>query len=313
MFELPIVDASCGTPAAVPESAPGSGSRRRLPAWLKRPMPSAEMMFTSSVIEDLRLETVCESAKCPNRTECWAQRTATFMILGNVCTRPCGFCSVPRGKTETVEADEPERVAEAAARLGLAHVVITCVTRDDLPDGGAEHFARCVHAVRERTGAAVEVLTSDFLGNRQAISRVVAARPDVFNHNTETVPRLYHKVRCNADYRRTLDLLSQVKEEAPEMPTKSGLMLGLGETIEEVLEVAADLRGVGVDMITIGQYLQPSPQQLPVERYITPEDFERIGEECRRLGFSMVASGPFVRSSYHAGEMAQEQRTGVRG
>ncbi len=279
-------------------------ARPRLPKWLKRPLPTTEMSFTSSVIEDLRLETVCESAKCPNRTECWSQRTATFMILGNVCTRPCGFCSVPRGKTEAVEADEPERVAEAAARLGLKHVVITCVTRDDLPDGGAEHFYRCVQAVRERTGAAVEVLTSDFLGNKAAISRVIAARPDVFNHNTETVPRLYHQVRRNADYQRTLDLLAQVKQEAPEMPTKSGLMLGLGETLEEVLNVAADLRRVGVEMLTIGQYLQPTPRQLPVVRYLPPEEFEEIGVLCRRLGFGMVASGPFVRSSYHAGEMA---------
>lgn len=262
------------------------------------------MAYTNSVIEDLDLETVCESAKCPNRTECWSHKTATFMILGNVCTRPCGFCSVPRGKTETIEVDEPERVAEAAKRLGLEHVVITCVTRDDLPDGGAEHFYRCVLEVRRQTGAAVEVLTSDFLGNRAAISRVVEAKPDVFNHNTETVPRLYDRVRRNATYQRTLDLLKQVKDEAPHMATKSGLMLGLGETADEVLDVAADLRGVGVDMLTIGQYLQPSPDRLPVERYWTPEEFDEIGDQCRRLGYSLVASGPFVRSSYHAGEMA---------
>ena len=308
MLELPVVaneDAvshcSAGGAGATTETA---APRRRLPKWLKRPMPTAEMSFTSRIIEDLRLETVCESAKCPNRTECWSQRTATFMILGNVCTRPCGFCSVPRGKTETVEADEPERVAEAAARLGLEHVVITCVTRDDLPDGGADHFYECVLAVRERTGAAVEVLTSDFRGSRAAISRVVEARPDVFNHNTETVPRLYERVRRNADYQRTLDLLKQVKDEAPEMPTKSGLMLGLGETMDEVLDVAADLRSIGVEMLTIGQYLQPSPQQLPVERFVPPEEFDEIGRLCRQLGFTLVASGPFVRSSYHAGEMA---------
>jgi len=319
MRELPIISqSSCssGAPSSPHTSCQGGGlqmldtlppaERRRLPKWLKRPLPSAEMKFTSNIIEDLRLETVCESAKCPNRTECWAQRTATFMILGNVCTRPCGFCSVPRGKTEQVELDEPDRVAEAAERLGLKHVVITCVTRDDLPDGGAEHFYRCVLAVRERTGAAVEVLTSDFMGNRAAISRVIQARPDVFNHNTETVPRLYSKVRRNADYQRTLNLLAQVKEEAPEIPTKSGLMLGLGETLEEVLEVAADLRGVGCDMLTIGQYLQPDPHLLQVEKYWTPEEFDLIGEECRLLGFNMVASGPFVRSSYHAGEMAKE-------
>ncbi|TWT59944.1 lipoyl synthase [Rubinisphaera italica] len=280
--------------------------KRRLPKWLKRPLPSTEMAFTSNVIEDLNLETVCESAKCPNRTECWAQKTATFMILGNVCTRPCGFCSVPKGKTGEILIDEPERVAEAAARLGLKYVVITCVTRDDLPDGGAEHFYECVQAVRAKTGADVEVLTSDFRGNRAAISRVVEARPDVFNHNVESVPRLYSRVRRNAIYQRSLDLLKQVKDEAPDMPTKSGLMLGLGETFDEVLDVAADLRAVGCDMLTMGQYLQPSADQLPVERFVPPEEFDELGEQCRKLGFSMVASGPFVRSSYHAGEMAAE-------
>lgn len=278
--------------------------RPRLPRWLKRPLPQAGMRFTSDVIADLRLETVCESAKCPNRTECWSHKTATFMILGNVCTRPCGFCSVLKGKTEAVELDEPDRVAEAAARLGLSHVVITSVTRDDLPDGGAEHFYHCVLAVRDKTGAQVEVLTPDFRGDRAAIQRVIEARPDVFNHNTETVPRLYHRVRRNADYQRTLDLLDQVKQTAPDMPTKSGLMLGLGETLEELLEVCSDLRRVGCDMLTLGQYLQPTPAHLPVERYLPPEEFDEIGQMVRRLGFSMVASGPFVRSSYHAGEMA---------
>ncbi|MFQ5734901.1 MAG: lipoyl synthase [Planctomycetaceae bacterium] len=280
--------------------------RPRLPRWLKRPMPRAGMAFTGNVISDLRLETVCESAKCPNRTECWSQRTATFMILGNVCTRPCGFCSVPKGKTEAVELDEPERVAEAAERLGLKHVVITSVTRDDLPDGGADHFYNCVLAVRKRTGAAVEVLTPDFLGETAAIDRVIDARPDVFNHNTETVPRLYHRVRRNADYRRTLDLLARVKLRVPEMPTKSGLMLGLGETPEEILDVCADLRSVGCEMITLGQYLQPTPDHLPVERYVPPDEFDEIGDLVRKLGFATVASGPFVRSSYHAGEMAEE-------
>ena len=279
--------------------------QRRLPRWLKRPLPQSGMAYTSDVISDLRLETVCESAKCPNRTECWSQKTATFMIGGNVCTRPCGFCSVPKGKTERLELDEPERVAEAAARLGLKYVVLTSVTRDDLPDGGADHWYRTVLAVRELTGAQVEVLTPDFLGNRKAISRVIEARPDVFNHNTETVPRLYHRVRRNAEYQRTLDLLKQIKDEAPDMPTKSGLMLGLGETRDELLDVFADLRGVGCDMLTLGQYLQPTPEHLPVERYVPPEEFDEIGELARMLGFSMVASGPFVRSSYHAGEMAE--------
>lgn len=288
------------TAAATPAAAP----RRRLPAWLKRPLPRPDMLFTGGVIRDLKLETVCESAKCPNRTECWSQRTATFMILGNVCTRPCGFCSVPKGKTEALEADEPERVAEAAKRLGLKYVVITSVTRDDLPDGGAEHFYRSVLAVRERTGATVEVLTPDFLGNRDAIDRVIASRPEVFNHNTETVPRLYQRVRRNANYQRTLDLLAQVRQNAPNMQTKSGLMLGLGETIEELFEVLADLRSVGCDILTLGQYLQPTPAHLPVERFVPPEEFDEIGDLARRLGFSLVASGPFVRSSYHAGEMA---------
>lgn len=281
-------------------------TRSRLPAWLKRPVPQAGMRYTNDVIQDLRLETVCESAKCPNRSECWSQQTATFMILGNVCTRPCGFCSVPRGKTEALELDEPDRVAEAAQRLGLSYVVITSVTRDDLPDGGAEHFYQCVVTVRERTGAKIEVLTPDFRGNRAAIQRVIESRPDVFNHNTETVPRLYDRVRRNAEYQRTLDLLKQVKETDPDMPTKSGLMLGLGETTEEVLQVCADLRGVGCDMLTLGQYLQPGPQHLPVERYVPPEEFEELGRLTRAMGFRMVASGPFVRSSYHAGEMAEE-------
>ena len=312
-FSLPVVDnaaesvdAGSTAPAAVTATGTVVREKRRLPRWLKRPLPSPGMYYTDSVIQDLRLETVCESAKCPNRTECWSQQTATFMILGNVCTRPCGFCSVPKGKTETLQLDEPDRVAEAAERLGLKYVVITSVTRDDLPDGGADHFYECVLAVRNRTGSQVEVLTPDFMGNRDAISRVVEARPDVFNHNTETVPRLYHRVRRNAEYQRTLNLLAQVKEESPEMPTKSGMMLGLGETIEEVLDVCADLRSVGCDMLTLGQYLQPTGGHLPVERYLPPEEFDEIGDRVRSLGFSMVASGPFVRSSYHAGEMASE-------
>lgn len=300
MTNLPIIELSSEPP------------KRRLPKWLKRPLPQAGMAFTDDVISDLNLETVCESAKCPNRSECWSQKTATLMIGGNVCTRPCGFCSVPKGKTTPLEIDEPERVAEAAARLGLKYVVITSVTRDDLPDGGADHWYKTVLAVRERTGAEVEVLTPDFMGNRAAISRVIESRPDVFNHNTETVPRLYHRVRRNAEYQRTLDLLRQVKEEAPDMPTKSGLMLGLGETRDELMDVCADLRAVGCDIITLGQYLQPSPDHLPVDRYVPPEEFDEIGELCRQLGFRMVASGPFVRSSYHAGEMTEHLDSGTQ-
>jgi lipoic acid synthetase len=277
---------------------------RRLPDWLKRGLPRGnENSFTDHLIRELRLETVCENARCPNRPECYSRRTATFMILGNVCTRPCGFCSVPRGEPHGLEDDEPERVAEAAFRLGLKHVVITSVTRDDLPDGGAEHFRRCVVAVRRRTGAAVEVLTPDFLGDPAAIDRVLAARPDGLNHNTETVTRLYRKVRGRADYRRTLDLLARVKRVAPDIVTKSGLMLGLGETSEELFDVFADLRSVACDVLTLGQYLAPTLKHIPVHRFVPPAEFDALAALARTLGFTQVVAGPFVRSSYHADEM----------
>jgi lipoic acid synthetase len=302
MRSLPIVS----PPAAADRpllQAPAE-HQRRLPSWLKRQLPRGNAnFFTHDLLRELRLETVCENARCPNRPECYARRTATFMILGNVCTRPCGFCSVPRGKPEALEDDEPERVAQAALRLGLKHVVITSVTRDDLPDGGADHFYRCVLAVRARTGAAVEVLTPDFLGDQMAIDRVLEARPEVYNHNTETVPRLYKKVRGRADYQRTLDLLAHVKRRVPEIVTKSGLMLGLGETTEELLEVLVDLRGVGCDVLTLGQYLAPTLKHIPVARYLPPAEFDALAVLARSLGFRQVASGPFVRSSYHADEM----------
>jgi lipoyl synthase len=298
MQSLPLLD------AVAPPMAADLGNHRRLPAWLKRPLPAGnENFFTTDLLRELRLETVCENARCPNRPECYARRTATFMILGNVCTRPCGFCSVPRGEPEPLEADEPQRVAEAAQRLGLKHVVITSVTRDDLPDGGADHFHRCVIAVRERTGAAVEVLTPDFLGDRAAIDRVLAAQPEVFNHNTETVPRFYKKVRGRAEYQRSLDLLAHVKRQAPHITTKSGLMLGLGETREELLDTLADLRGARCDMLTLGQYLTPTLKHVPVARFLPPEEFGELADLARKLGFAKVASGPFVRSSYHADEM----------
>jgi lipoic acid synthetase len=291
MIQLPVIEAR---PPA-----------RRLPAWLKRSLPRGNGNFyTQDLLRELRLETVCENARCPNRPECYARRTATFMILGNVCTRPCGFCAVERGAPELVEADEPERVAEAAERLGLRHVVITSVTRDDLPDGGAEHFYRCVLAVRARTGAAVEVLTPDFLGDAQAIERVLEARPEVYNHNMETVPRLFHKVRGRADYQRSLDLLAHVKSRAPGVVTKSGLMLGLGERTEELLDVLADLRAVGCEVLTLGQYLAPTLKHIPVARYLPPAEFDSLARLARTLGFRQVVSGPFVRSSYHADEMA---------
>ena len=278
---------------------------RRLPPWLRQNLGAGGgHAETAHLVAELGLETVCSSAKCPNRLECWSARTATFMILGNVCTRPCGFCSVPKGKTEELEHDEPERVAEAAKRLGLAHVVITSVTRDDLTDGGAEHFRRTVEAVRAATGAAVEVLVPDFLGKPGALERLMEAKPDVFNHNTETVPRLYRTVRGRKSvYSWTLELLASAKRLVPEVKTKSGLMLGLGETRDELLDVFADLLDHGVDFLTLGQYLQPTLDSLPVERYVPPEEFDELGGLARRIGFARVASGPLVRSSYHAREM----------
>ncbi len=308
MRELPDAASLVSLQPSLPGAAHPAAPTRRLPDWLRRPLPRGNAnFFTQNLLDELRLETVCENARCPNRPECYAQKTATFMILGNVCTRPCGFCAVPRGKTLPLEKDEPSRVAEAAVRLGLRHVVITSVTRDDLDDGGAEHFSQTVRAVRARTGAVVEVLTPDFLGRTAAIDRVIDAHPEIFNHNLETVPRLYHRVRRNAEYRRSLELLRRVKRRDPGIQTKSGIMLGLGETNDEVLDVFADLRAAGCDMLTVGQYLQPSLTHLPVERFVPPAEFESLGRLARRLGFRRVASGPFVRSSYHAAELAAER------
>ena len=302
LISLPIIDAGAPAAATVPPQS------RRLPPWLRQNLaPGGGHAETAHLIAELGLETVCSSAKCPNRLECWSARTATFMILGNVCTRPCGFCSVPRGKTEDLELDEPERVAEAAKRLGLAHVVITSVTRDDLPDGGAEHFRRTVEAVRAATGAAVEVLVPDFLGKPGALERLMEAKPDVFNHNTETVPRLYRTVRGRKSvYSWTLELLATAKRLMPDVKTKSGLMLGLGETRDELLDVFADLLDRGVDFLTLGQYLQPAADALPVDRYVHPDEFVELGDLARRMGFRKVASGPLVRSSYHARDMAED-------
>lgn len=300
--ELPIIGQT-----SVPADA-SRDSRRRLPEWLRRQVPEGNANhFTQNLLEELNLETVCDNARCPNRMECYSQKTATFMILGNVCTRPCGFCSVDRGRPEAPEDDEPTRVAEAARRLGLKHVVITSVTRDDMPDGGAEHFYQCVVATREATGATIEVLTPDFVKCKWALDRVVESVPDVFNHNTETVPRLYGRVRGpRSDYRWTLDMLQRVKTLNPKIKTKSGLMLGLGETREELLEVFADLLDAGCDFLTLGQYLQPAVDKyLPVVRYIPPEEFAELGQTAKNMGFLKVASGPFVRSSYHAREMAE--------
>ena len=285
---------------------PGPNTKtRRLPHWMKKALPKGnENFLTQKLIEDLRLETVCENAKCPNRSDCYSRRTATFMILGNVCTRPCGFCSVPKGQPVHVEDDEPARVAEAAERLGLRHVVITSVTRDDLPDGGAGHFARCIKTVRERTGAVVEVLTPDFQGNLDQLEIVLAAKPEVFNHNMETVPRLYRKVRGRlAKYENSLGVLEACKLRYPEIISKTGLMLGLGETLDELMDVFSDLRRIGCDTLTLGQYLAPTLKHIPVERYVPPHEFDEIAVQARSLGFPTVVAGPFVRSSYHADEM----------
>jgi lipoic acid synthetase len=293
----------------MPELPVSASARQGLPRWLKRNVPKGNANhYTAKLIDRLQLETVCDHARCPNRMECYAQKTATFMILGDVCTRRCGFCSVSKGKTRPLDPTEPERLAEAAKRLGLEHVVITCVTRDDLPDGGAGQFVRSIKAVRQVTGASVEVLPGDFAGSGEAVDAVVDAEPDVYNHNAETVPRLYRRVRGRkADYAWTLDMFRRIKRRAPQMKTKTGLMLGLGESTEELLDTLADLLDAGCEMLTLGQYLRPSLDQLPVVRYLPPEEFDQLGEATRRMGYRHVASGPFVRSSYHAREMVQDR------
>jgi lipoic acid synthetase len=265
------------------------------------------------MLEEFQLNTVCQSAKCPNRGECFSSGTATFLIMGDACTRGCRFCAVETRVPEPLDADEPRRIAEACARLGLKHVVITTVTRDDLTDGGAEHFAQVVEAVRRAVpDAAIEVLTSDFGGRFESVDTVAASRPDVFNHNIETVPRLYAEVRPGADYERSLDVLERVHVTQPDLPTKSGLMLGLGETPDEVGEVMRDLLGHGVSMLTLGQYLRPSSAHLPVAEFVEPAVFAQLARDGYVMGFSAVASAPFVRSSYHAGELAEE-RSAPRG
>ena len=279
--------------------------RPRLPEWLRLPLPTtAAYAKTRSLLNDLRLHTVCESARCPNHWECWSQGTATFMIAGDRCTRACGFCAVSTAKPLALEEDEPTRVAEATARMGLKHVVITAVARDDLPDGGAEHFRKTIDAVRARNpGIVVEVLTPDFLDKDEAIDAVLAASPEVFNHNLETVRRLTPSVRHRATYDRSLSVLGKVKARmGSRLHTKSGMMLGLGETTDEVLEALRDLRGVGCDVLTLGQYLQPTLKHLPVVEFVPPARFAWLGEQAEALGFVHVASGPKVRSSYHAEE-----------
>jgi len=274
------------------------------PEWIRAPARAGEnYQQVRALIEGLRLHTVCESAACPNAGECWNHRTATFMILGNVCTRRCGFCAVSKGAPLPVDYDEPRRVAEAAATLGLKYAVITSVNRDDRKDGGAELFALTIRAIRERIpGCKVEVLIPDFQGSHAAMDIVMEAAPDVLNHNIETVPRLYRQVRLGARYERSLDILAYAKQLRPDIPTKSGIMLGLGETLEEVHQVMRDLHAHHVDILTIGQYLRPSPKHLPVIRYVHPDEFAGLARLGRQMGFAHVESGPLVRSSYHAAE-----------
>lgn len=274
----------------------------RLPDWIKT--KASGLHGTKTILRNHGLSTVCEEARCPNKGHCFSKPTATFMILGDYCTRDCGFCSVKTGNPLFVNTEEPERVAEAAYEMGLRYVVITSVTRDDLPDGGASQFAETIKAVRRRLPRAkVEVLTPDFKGDMRSLKTVLDARPDVFNHNVETVKRLYYRVRPQANYECSLSVLKNAKKIAPDIKVKSGLMLGLGENLDEVIELFGDLRMSGCDFLTIGQYLRPSKRNLPVVEYVRPEVFEELKEAALELGFEFVASGPLVRSSMNAEEM----------
>jgi len=297
------------TAIAEPTSAPQK--RPRLPEWFRLQLPTASAYFaTRNLIDDLNLHTVCESARCPNHWECWSKGTATFMIAGDRCTRACGFCAVDARKPLALEDDEPERVAEATRRMKLKHVVITAVARDDLADGGAAHFQNVIERVRAvNPEIIIEVLTPDFLDDDAAIHTVLAARPEIFNHNLETIRRLTPEVRSVATYERSLSVLTKAKEHSPKIFTKSGLMLGLGETEPELLEALADLRATGCDLLTLGQYLQPTKKHLPVVEFIHPDQFAEHKITAESMGFIHVASGPLVRSSYHADDFATERFT----
>jgi lipoic acid synthetase len=285
---------------------------QRKPPWLRVKLPAGETFFElKRLVRQHRLHTVCEEAMCPNIGECWNQRSATFMLLGDTCTRSCGFCAVKTGRPEAIDAQEPGRVAEAIGTLGLRYAVITSVNRDDVPDGGSHIFAATIRAVRQQVpDCRVEVLIPDFKGNWEALAEVVAAQPDVLNHNMESIARLYYRVRPQAKYERSLELLQRVKMLAPAMRTKSGLMVGLGEEPAEVVETMRDLRRSQCDLLTIGQYLRPSAQHLPVVRYYHPEEFAELKRQGEALGFVHVEAGPLVRSSYHAA--AQEAAAIVR-
>jgi len=278
------------------------------PDWIRVKAPnSPEYLETRELMRGLKLHTVCEEAACPNIGECWKQKHATFMILGSICTRACAFCNVATGRPDKLDPHEPEHVAEAIAKMGLSHVVITSVDRDDLKDGGAEHFAQVITRIRETSpNCSIEVLTPDFMKKDGAVEIVVAARPDVFNHNLETVPRLYKSIRPGARYATSLELLKRVKELDASIFTKSGLMAGLGETQEEIAQVMDDQRAADIDFLTIGQYLQPTPKHVAVDRYVTPEEFDNYATMARAKGFLMVSSSPLTRSSHHAGSDFQK-------
>lgn len=279
----------------------------RKPEWLKKRVNTAALTEMEKMLRSLNLHTVCEGANCPNRGECFKNKTATFMILGNICTRNCRFCDVCKGAPTPVDPEEPENVATAADKLGLKHTVVTSVTRDDLPDGGAAHFAETIRALKKRMpSSTVEVLIPDFQGSNDALQTVIDARPEIINHNIETVPSLYNTVRPMAKYDRSLELLQRVKQLTTGIYSKTGIMVGLGETKDEVLQVMDDLIGVGCELLTIGQYLQPSKDHLPIKEYITPEQFKEYKQIGLEKGFKYIASGPFVRSSYNAIEGMKE-------
>lgn len=277
----------------------------RKPPWLKRRLPSGpEYEQVRNLLNEVRLHTVCQEAKCPNIWECFSHKTATFLILGDRCTRNCGFCAIAHGPSGPPDPEEPLRVAKAVEKMALRYVVITSVTRDDLPDGGAGIFADTIETIRRRMPETfIEVLTPDFMGDLNAVKKVILARPDVFNHNIETVPRLYSVARPQADYGRSLKVLEMAKNIDPDMVTKTGIMVGLGETEKEMIETFQDLLNVGCNILTIGQYLQPSKENLPVIRFVPPEEFQKLRDIALEMGFDEVASGPFVRSSYHAKEL----------
>lgn len=283
--------------------------KEKLPFWFRKKIPaSGAKNEVEGLIGDLNLHTICTSALCPNRGNCFSNRTATFLILGDICTRQCTFCAVKKGRPLPPDESEPARLAEAAKRMNLKHVVVTSVTRDDLPDGGAVHFAEVVRELKRRAGITVEILIPDFQGSLKALQEVIRARPDVINHNLETVPRLYPEVRPQADFHRSLELLKKSKELAKGIVTKSGFMVGLGETSEELLSALGELRRSGCDLLTIGQYLQPSSRHHPVVRYVQPEEFEEYARRGEALGYRGVASAPLVRSSFEAAELLQKKR-----